>query len=158
MKMQPLRQRRGDLPKLVDLLVTKHASLMRRDSLTFSPDALAALADYDWPGNIRELENLVMRLVAISPGKTIVTDDIPTEYCLPTLNRLAEQVAHDTLRGAEKEQRLYFLAREQFERYIVRLTVRRFGGNKKRAARELGVSFSTVKEKMRDRGEPALPE
>ncbi len=159
--MPPLRQRREDMGALVELLAAKHAASMRRETLRFSRDAMVALLDYDWPGNIRELENLIMQLVAVNPGKTIVTDDIPTEYCLPSLNKLSEQVAQQSLRGdgkVAKEDRLYFLARDQFERYLVRLMVRRCGGDRKRAARELGVSLSTIKEKLRDRGEPELPD
>ncbi len=159
--MPPLRHRREDMGALVALLASKHAAIMRRETLRFSHDAMVALLDYEWPGNIRELENLIMRLVAVNPGKTIVTDDIPTEYCLPSLNKLSEQVAHQSMRGdgkLAKEDRLYFLARDQFERYLVRLMVRRFGGDRKRAARELGVSLSTIKEKLRDRGEPELPD
>jgi DNA-binding NtrC family response regulator len=144
----PLRERRADLPALARLLASKHAAIMGRETPTFTRDALAVLANYDWPGNIRELENLIMRLVAINPGKAIVADDIPPEYCLATLNGMAERIAH---RGAREdgEGRLYFLAREQFERYLVRLMVNRHRGDKRAAARALGVSYSTVKEKMR---------
>jgi len=58
------------------------------------------------------------------------------------------------VREENGENRLYFLARDQFERYLVCLMVRRLGGNRRRAAAELGVPLSTVKEKMRTRGEP----
>jgi hypothetical protein len=65
-----------------------------------------------------------MRLVAIHPGRTISADDIPPEYCLPML---AEKARAEAERGAldSVERRPYFLAREQFERYLIRLTVRR---------------------------------
>ena len=147
----PLRDRRDDIPELVRLHACKHAEGMRREPPTFTRDAMQVLMHYDWPGNVRELENLVMRLVAIHPGKAIVADDIPPEYCLSTLNSLANRAAR---RGGKdsQEQRLYFLARDQFERYLVRLMVNRCRGDKRAAARELGVSYSTVKEKIR--GEP----
>ncbi|HWN70900.1 MAG TPA: helix-turn-helix domain-containing protein, partial [Haliangium sp.] len=111
---------------------------------------------YEWPGNIRELENLVMRLVAMHPGQEIMADDIPPEYCLPALHDLAECAARA---GQESgEERLYFLAREQFERYLVRLMVNRYQGDKRAAARALGVSYSTVKEKIRgEEGSDAWP-
>ncbi len=146
-----LRDRRDEIEELARLLAAKHAQSMRREPPTFTRNAMQILLQYDWPGNVRELENLVMRLVAIHPGKAIAADDIPPEYCLPTLNRLANRAAR---RGgkAVKEQRLYFLARDQFERYLVRLMVNRCRGDKRAAARELGVSYSTVKEKIR--GEP----
>jgi DNA-binding NtrC family response regulator len=149
LRLPPLRERRADVAALSRMLAIKHAANMRREPPTFTRDAMRILENYDWPGNIRELENLVMRLVAIHPGKGIVADDIPPEYCLPTLNELANRAAALDAREAEKEQRLYFLARDQFERYLVRLMVNRCRGDKRAAARALGVSYSTVKEKMR---------
>jgi DNA-binding NtrC family response regulator len=148
LEMPPLRKRIEDLPELLGLLAGKQAAIMGREAPRFSPDAIAVLASYEWPGNVRELENLVMRLVAMHPGQEILADDIPPEYCLPTLHDLAERAA----RAGEQsgEDRLYFLAREQFERYLVRLMVNRCQGDKRAAARVLGVSYSTVKEKIRD--------
>jgi two-component system response regulator HydG len=144
----PLRDRKDDLPGLLHLLGTKHAVIMGRDVPSFADDALAALRNYEWPGNIRELENLVMRLVAVTPSDTIMADDIPPEYCLATLNQFAEQ-AVTVGTSDEKETRIYFLARAQFERYLVRLMVNRCHGDKRAAARALGVSLTTVKEKSR---------
>jgi DNA-binding protein Fis len=69
---------------------------------------------------------------------------------LPSLHRVAERVAHDKLGGGDGEDRLYFLARDQFERYLVRLMVRRYSGDRRRAAQELGVSLSTIKQKLRE--------
>ncbi len=145
----PLRERIEELPGLVSLLTTKHAAIMNRDAPKYSDDVLAILTKYSWPGNVRELENLIMRLVALHAGETIQPDDIPTEYCLPALYNLAKQAAEEGKPGS-KEQRVYFLARDQFERYLVRLTVNRFNGDKRAAARALGVSYSTVKEKWRE--------
>jgi DNA-binding NtrC family response regulator len=150
----PLRDRARDLPALVRALAVKHAVAMQRRLPTFSDDALRVLGNHDWPGNIRELENLVMRLVALHSGRLVTSDDIPPEYCLASLTRRATDAA---LAGAassatakSKENRLYFLARDQFERYLAALMVRRSGGNKKAAAEALGVSYTTIKEKTRD--------
>jgi DNA-binding NtrC family response regulator len=148
--MPPLRERWRDIPQLAKMLAAKHALRMQREPPTYSRDAMEILVNYDWPGNVRELENLIMRLVAMHPGKAINGDDIPPEYCLPTLNRLAGKMLEHGAKAKGKETRLYFLAREQFERYLVRLMINRCGGNKKAAARALGVSYSTVKEKSRD--------
>ena len=144
----PLRERPDDIPVLVGQLVAKHALLLRREPPTFSAEALTALAKYDWPGNVRELENLIMRLGAVSPGKEIVLDDIPTEYTLAVLPvQRVERMARIVAKPGEEG--LYFLARDQFERYLVRMTVRECGGDKRRAAERLGVSLSTVKDKSR---------
>jgi DNA-binding NtrC family response regulator len=141
----PLRDRPGDIPELITHLVAKQSALLRREAPTFAPEAIGTLADYDWPGNVRELENLVMRLGAVNPGKEIVLDDIPTEYTLDSLPR--QRVARQTF--DKTEDGLYFLAREQFERFLVRRMVQLCKGDKRRAAERLGVSYSTVKEKLR---------
>ena len=153
----PLRNRVEDLSDLVQLLAGKHSLIMRRDPPSFIPETIEFLQNYDWPGNVRELENLIMRLVAVNPGKTIVPDDIPPEYCLPTLNKLADRAARRDI-SRDKESRLYFLARDQFERYLVRYMVKRHGGNKRAAAEALGVSYSTVKEKTRQSTSNPVPE
>jgi DNA-binding NtrC family response regulator len=147
LEMPPLRKRTEDLAALLTLLARKQAAIMGREAPRFTPDTISVLESYEWPGNIRELENLVMRLVAMHPGQEIMADDIPPEYCLPTLHELAERAARAGQEGGE--ERLYFLAREQFERYLVRLMVNRYQGDKRAAARALGVSYSTVKEKIR---------
>jgi DNA-binding NtrC family response regulator len=152
--MPSLRDRQQDIPALAKMLAAKHSSRMKREAPTYTRDAIEVLINYDWPGNVRELENLVMRLVAIHPGKAITRDDIPPEYCLPTLNHLAGKMLERGLRAEGRETRLYFLARDQFERYLIRLMINRCGGSKKLAARALGVSYSTVKEKSRDDDAP----
>jgi DNA-binding NtrC family response regulator len=147
-QIPPLRRRLEDIEGLTKLLALKHSAILGRAVPQFLPDAMTVMRQYDWPGNIRELENLVMRLVALNPGKGISAGDIPPEYCLRALNHLAEQAAQQGSRNG-KDKRLYFLAREQFERYLVRLMVNRYQGDRKAAAAALGVSFTTVKEKMR---------
>ncbi len=147
-KVPPLRERFEDFAQLVKLLLNKHADKMRRDSPVMSNEGLRVLKNYDWPGNIRELENLMMRFVAVLPGAVIGGDDIPPEYCLPTLNRIANKMAKRLARD-QRDRGLYFLARDQFERYLVRLMVKRFRGDKESAAKALGIGLSTVKEKLR---------
>jgi len=146
----PLRERLEELPALISMLTAKHAAIMNRDAPTFSDEVIDIFTKYTWPGNVRELENLIMRLVALHAGEKIQPDDVPTEYCLPSLYNRAKQAAEDGKGSGKKEDRLYFLARDQFERYLVRLTVNRFNGDKHAAARALGVSYSTVKEKWRE--------
>lgn len=150
-RIPSLRDRKEDMPELIGLLTDKHAAIMSRRSPTFTDDALSVLRHYDWPGNVRELENLIMRLVALSPGLTLTADDIPPEYCLATLHRLAEKAACN-VDDSPKDERIYFLARAQFERYLVRLMVNRHHGDKRAAAKALGVSLTTIKDKIRESG------
>jgi DNA-binding NtrC family response regulator len=142
-KVPPLRQRREDVPALVELLGRRAARTMHRAPPRFSEGALGALAAYPWPGNVRELENLVMRLVALHPGREIGLSDLPVEVCLDHLSALA--LARVT-QGEGPE--LYALAREHFERYLAQHMVDRCGGNKAEAARRLGISYSTLKAKL----------
>ncbi len=147
----PLRDRPEDLPELARLLLRKHAGLMGRgESPGLAVGAIEVLRRYDWPGNVRELENLMMRLVALAPRTEIREDDIPPEYWLPTLN----QVADDFLsRPVEGKSNLFHLATQQFQRYLIRLMIARSHGNRRLAARALGISYTTLKDKMRETGE-----
>ncbi len=148
--LPPLRKRTEDLRSLADVLIHKHAVLMNNEPPTLSQASLEILMEYGWPGNIRELENLIMRLVAFNPGRSIEPDDVPTEYFLPALSSLARESAKS--RAGDNQDRLYFLARDQFERYLVRKIVERCKGDRAAAARILGVSPSTIKQKLAVRG------
>jgi DNA-binding NtrC family response regulator len=146
----PLRDRPEDLPELARLLLRKHAGLMGRgEAPGLGVGALEVLRRYDWPGNIRELENLMMRMVALAPRTEIREDDIPPEYWLPTLN----QVADDYVARPEAKANLFYLATQQFQRYLIRLMIARSHGNKRLAARALGISYTTLKDKLREAGE-----
>jgi DNA-binding NtrC family response regulator len=146
LKVPPLRNRRADIPRLVTLLAERHARTMGRIAPVFTDEALRALTAYSWPGNVRELENLVMRMIALHPGGTIRMVDIPVEYCVEQLSNLALWYAK-----REKDvstRSIYAMACEHFEHFFVRHMVERCGGNKAEAARRLGVSYATVKNKM----------
>jgi DNA-binding NtrC family response regulator len=142
----PLRRRKADIPGLVALLADRHARSMARQAPTFTEEALRALTAYSWPGNVRELENLVMRMIALHPGAPIRMVDIPAEYCVDELSNMAVWSASRERTTTEKST--YAMACAQFEYYFVRHMVERCNGNKAEAARRLGVSYATVKNKM----------
>ncbi|HWM85723.1 MAG TPA: sigma-54 dependent transcriptional regulator, partial [Kofleriaceae bacterium] len=145
----PLRDRPEDLPELARLLLRKHAGMMGRgESPGLGVGALDVLRRYDWPGNIRELENLMMRLVALAPRTEIREDDIPPEYWLPTLNQIADDFV-----ARPEGKNLFHLATQQFQRYLIRLMIARSHGNKRLAARALGISYTTLKDKLREAGD-----
>ena len=78
-EMPPLYKRVSDLPQLLDELFMTHTGADESE-LRVSPDALRVLANYSWPGNIRELSNLVERLAIIKPDGVIELDDLPPKY------------------------------------------------------------------------------
>ena len=146
LRVPPLRSRRSDIPHIIQLLAERHARTMGRQAPTFSEEAVQTLSAYSWPGNVRELENLVMRMIALHPGGNIRMVDIPVEYCVEQLSNLALWYAQ---REKDSQHRsIYQMACGHFEHFFVRHMVERCGGNKAEAARRLGVSYATVKNKM----------
>jgi two-component system, NtrC family, response regulator PilR len=75
--LPPLRQRREDIPLLVDFFLQKYCRQMELSARQISVESMQVLEGYDWPGNVRELENLIERLLALSHAETITTRDLP---------------------------------------------------------------------------------
>lgn len=136
----PLREHPADIADLVDMMLAKlERKVGRRRS--FAPDALEALAGYRFPGNIRELWNLVERLVVTTTGETIVTGDLPAEIVS----------AADSARADEHERPSLRKARQKVEAQLLRDALTRFG-TQARAAKHLGVTQSTIARKARQYG------
>ncbi len=134
----PLRERREDIPLLVEHFVRKVARECRREVRGVSAGALDVLTRYDWPGNVRELENVIHRAVVLAREPVLHLQDIPLDVALPeTGARLAE----DT--GLPLRE-----ACEQFERQYVLRVLERVGWNVSRGARLLGVHRNTVLVKL----------
>jgi DNA-binding NtrC family response regulator len=130
----PLRERRDDIPLLVNHFVRRytHAFGKRIDGL--APEALAALTEYPWPGNVRELQNVIERLVALVEGPLIGVSDLPLDLLLPDpRGRL-----RDTQTLPLKQ------ATEEFERQIVLRVLERVRWNRSEAARILGLHRNTL--------------
>ena len=77
--LPPLRERRADIPLLVEAFIREASREHDRPRITVSPEAMAILTGYDWPGNVRELRNLVESMVVLAPGQVIRPEDIPPE-------------------------------------------------------------------------------
>ena len=134
----PLRERREDIPLLVEHFVRKTARECHRDVRGVSAGALQVLTRYDWPGNVRELENVMHRAVVLAQSPVIQLQDVPLDVALPeTGPRLAEDTG-PPLREAM----------EQFERQYILRVLERVGWNMSRAARLLGVHRNTVFAKL----------
>ena len=137
-QLPPLRERREDVPRLVDHFIRKIARQSNRDVRGASAGALEVLGRYDWPGNVRELENVIHRAVVLARASIVQLQDVPLDVALPeTGPRLAE----DT--GLPLRE-----ACEQFERQYILRVLERVGWNMTRAARLLGVHRNTVLAKL----------
>jgi transcriptional regulator with GAF, ATPase, and Fis domain len=133
--LPPLRERREDIPKLVRYFLDRFAAREGREAPTLDRDAYAALLSHDFPGNIRELENLLEGAAALSQGGTIRRED------LQWLPHAGSRVEPGTPAAVGDEEVPDLKALE--ERHIQRV-LRLAGGNKSRAARLLGISRRTL--------------
>ncbi len=145
----PLRERREDVPELVQHFLNQLAAQSGRPVPEVEDDALEALRAYDWPGNIRQLRNVIERALVVADGSTIAYGDLPDEIrASKTIVAEADGIksgAKRTVRASKDER----LKRER-ERLVQALVVA--AGNKAEAARALGVPRSTLLSRMQKHG------
>jgi DNA-binding NtrC family response regulator len=112
-ELPPLRQRREDVPLLVEHFIRVSSAEHDRPRVSVSPEAMRLLYDYDWPGNVRELRNLVESMVVLSPGSVIRPEDIPREIRdAPGRSMLPMTVPHiETRDGSTAAPELEFIFR-----------------------------------------------
>jgi two-component system nitrogen regulation response regulator NtrX len=138
----PLRERKEDIPLLIDHFIRLVSAENGKREKTVSVEALAYFLSYDWPGNIRELRNMVERLVIMTPGDVVGSDDLPAPL-RPKDTALAGDASRDrTLREA----------REAFERAYITSELRAQDWNMTRAAEKLGIERSHLYRKIRAYG------
>ncbi len=133
-KLPPLRERKNDIPLLVNAFLEKFAD-PQGQARTISEDAIARLLAYDWPGNVRELENAVERAVALGSGPILHVGDLPSNLQYGTQERLPD-----------KDE---FLPLEELERRAILRALREAGGDKLAAARLLGIGKTTLYRKLK---------
>src|SRR5690606_38875647 len=75
----PLRERREDIPQLIEQFIREFSAQHDRSFRGIEPEAVEILVNYSWPGNVRELRNLIESMVVLAPGRTIRAEDIPAE-------------------------------------------------------------------------------
>jgi DNA-binding NtrC family response regulator len=140
LEVPALRERPFDIPLLVEHFLARTGKC-EPGAPCISPAALAALVEYSWPGNVRQLRSVIERAVAFSDGPEIELED------LPEMIRNAGQKAEITRSAADRELTLGELERE----YILEV-LRRTGGNKLRAAERLGISRVTLYRRLEEYG------
>ena len=130
----PLRERREDIPLLVEHFIRKYTREFHRPMTGVAPAVLAVLQEYPWPGNVRELQNAVERAVALGDGPEIELGDLPLDLLLHGAGTGVDAVALPL-----KE------ARDQFERQLILRVLQRVGGNVTQAAEVLGIQRSSLR-------------
>jgi two-component system, NtrC family, response regulator AtoC len=131
----PLRERKEDIPILVEHFIRKYAREFKRDVRGISRGALPSLSAYDWPGNVRELENVIERSVALATRPVIRLDDLPLDLAIH------DEPARGVAGGAPLSLKE---ARDRFEQVYILRALERENWNQSRAARTLGVHRNTL--------------
>jgi two-component system, NtrC family, nitrogen regulation response regulator NtrX len=141
-----LCERREDIPPLVEHFVAHYANERRVPTPEIAPDAIVALQSYEWPGNVRQLRNVVERTIIMAPGNRIGRIDVdllPAEVLGPP-EGVDGDFGSNVVMGAPLRE-----ARETFERQYLRVQIRRFSGNISRTASFIGMERSALHRKLK---------
>ena len=143
LRLPPLRQRKEDIPALVEFFLRKYARQLGRPKPVFSARALGRFLDYPWPGNIRQLENATRNIVALGDERVALGDleSIGGDPC-----SRAEAIPRFSLKEAARA------ASHQAERELILQALQRTHWNRKRAARELQISYKALLYKVKQIG------
>lgn len=142
-----LAERRGDIPVLANHFFARYARSHGYAPPEISDDAVAVLQSYEWPGNVRQLRNVVERTLILAPRErlaTIEADMLPTEI---TQEPNGDSAGITAMMGIPLRE-----AREQFEREYLRVQIRRFSGNISRTASFIGMERSALHRKLKTLG------
>jgi len=136
-----LRERKEDIPLLLEHFLQKYNQFFRKKIEGLTPPALEYLMQYDWPGNIRELKNVIERLVALNDDGVIAPKDLPFDiFIKSSLTR--EFLSEGGLKEASRD----------FEKQYIEAVLERVGGSQVKAAKILGVHRNTLFNKMKELG------
>ncbi|WP_084418932.1 nitrogen assimilation response regulator NtrX [Henriciella litoralis] len=147
-KVPPLSERRDDIPELINHFTGKIADSSGLNARTFSSEAIAVLQSMEWPGNVRQLKNLVERILILSPNdakRPVSVDELPQERS--GVSSKSGPSASAELVGLSLRD-----AREQFEREYLTLQITRFDGNISRTAEFIGMERSALHRKLKALG------
>jgi len=133
LKLPTLRQRREDIPLLVDHLIAKFNRLQDKDIAGVSDEVMARLMEHDYPGNVRELENVIEQAFVLCRGGMIELHHLPPEL----------RPATTSGRGDAQP-----LSLQAMERFLITEALHRRNGNRKQAAKDLGINVSTLYRKV----------
>jgi DNA-binding NtrC family response regulator len=149
LKIPPLRERREDIPLLANHFLDMFAKENGREGMHISPEAMRAMVQASWEGNVRELKNLIESLVVLAPEAEIRVDDLAPEYASSEDGRQpAAGVGFDGLApGGQAGQPLTM---DEIERRAILDALEKTGGNRTQAAEMLGIGLQTLQRKLKE--------
>ncbi|HEX8339383.1 MAG TPA: sigma 54-interacting transcriptional regulator [Tepidisphaeraceae bacterium] len=166
--LPPLRNRREDIPRLIDYFLDKYNAVNGRQLRKISREMLNVLMRYPWPGNVRELENAIERAVVLSNGEDFIEELLPLSVRMfaqqrrttPTsesIESLTRRIADQAVQEYEmREGDIYQLVIDQMEFALIDRALGRCGGVKTKAADFLGINRNTLNKKVKDLGIEAV--
>ncbi len=143
-RIPPLRQRREDIGMLVDHFLRRFAGEQDKPVSELSAEALRLLQDYDFPGNVRELENLIERAVTLSPTRVIEPDVFPTLTPSTSMRAATDADSVEILQEGFELDRVL----ADYERALLLRAIDQSGGVRKKAASLLGISFRSLRYRL----------
>lgn len=145
--LPPLRQRKDDIPKLVEHFITLFSKQMQIDKkITIDSDAIRKLQEYDWPGNVRELENVIERILALSEGGKIslgqVVESLAPTQDIRKIPSVSSAGDSQTLKGTV----------DDYEKQIIEEALKANHGSRVKAAKQLGLTRQNLQYKLKKYG------
>ena len=166
--LPPLRNRREDIPRLIDYFLDKYNAMNDRKLRRISRDMLNVLLRYPWPGNVRELENAIERAVVLSRDEDFTEDLLPlnvrmfaaqrrTNQSSESIEQLTRRLADQAISDYEmREGEIYQLVIDQMEHALIDKALAKCGNVKTKAADFLGINRNTLNKKVKDLGIEAV--
>jgi DNA-binding NtrC family response regulator len=151
LKLPPLRERKSDIPAMANAFCNRFSLAYKRELLQLSKSTLKVLLEYDWPGNARQLRNIIERAVVLTDRSEIMPEALPEEILSgqgcgrPTTDWKADRIAQ--YRSMD-----FRTAKKEFERQFVEDTLDQTGGNVTRAAARLGMHRQSLQHKIKELG------
>lgn len=156
-KLPSLRERREDIPMLAKHFLEKYSATMDKNIKTISREAMAILCKYDFPGNVRELENTIERAVALETHQVILPESLPLKILeavpavniapIPEIQTSTQALPDAAISGFNLEKQV-----EEFEKRHILSALEKTGGVKKKAAELLGISFRSFRYRIEKYG------
>ncbi|MGL5001105.1 MAG: sigma 54-interacting transcriptional regulator [Cetobacterium sp.] len=149
-EVAPLRERKDDIPMLANYFLNKIVKDLKRDIPVISGDAMKYLMEYSYPGNIRELKNMIERMVILCNDRSIDVEDLPLE-----IKMKSDTVENKTVIGVGPlknilEQEIYAL--DEVEKVVIAMALQKTRWNKQETSKLLGIGRTTLYEKIRKYG------
>jgi Nif-specific regulatory protein len=166
--LPPLRNRREDIPRLIDFFLDKYNAINDRRLRRISREMLNILLRYPWPGNVRELENAIERAVVLSSHEDFTEELLPlsvrmfaaqrrTNQASESIETLTRRLSDQAIADYElREGEIYQLVIDQIERALIDRALAKCGGVKTKAADFLGINRNTLNKKVKDLGIEAV--